>query len=124
MSILIRRIGKREYAYRVVREGRRVRHVYLGRAGDPAVAAQISAFRETAAVPERFSRFFWDTDSRKIDLRRHRKYVIERILELGNYSAFLWICRVYPGHLIRRVNDESRAISPISRNFWRVWLDG
>lgn len=124
MSVIVRDIGGRPYAYNVVREGGKVRHIYLGRADNASVAGKIAVLMERVVIPEKFHRFFWDTDPRKIDLRRHKKYVIERILELGNLSAFQWLQLVYPGHLIRRVNEESRSVSKRSRNFWRIWIDG
>lgn len=124
MSVIIRKVGHREYAYNVVREGGKVRHIYLGRADDVEVAGKVSELMAMVAVPKSLYPFFWDTDPRKINLRRHKKYVIARILEIGNLEAFEWLQRLYPGHLISRVNEESRSVSERSRNFWRMWLNG
>ena len=120
---MVRSIRGRKYAYQVVREGSRVRQFYLGRAGDAAVEEKIRKLRWLTSVPERFRRIFWDTALDKLDLRRHKRYVIARILDLGNLTELSWLQMVYPTSVIRDVNETSRAISEQSKNFWRIWFE-
>ncbi|OGH61186.1 MAG: hypothetical protein A3G34_03530 [Candidatus Lindowbacteria bacterium RIFCSPLOWO2_12_FULL_62_27] len=123
MSILIRKVGRRAYAYRVDREGGRVRHRYLGRADDPGVSEKIRRLRAVKTVPGQLRRLFWDTSLDNIDLRRHKKYVIARILDIGRLTDVQWLQMVYPTRVIQEVNETSRQISEVSRNFWRRWFE-
>ncbi len=122
MSIVLKKMGKREYAYLAYRSGKRVVHTYLGPASDPAVAAKRAALEEIKRIPEQFYALFWDADPRKIDVRQHARYIIERVLETGGLEALWWIQRLYPTSLIIEACEMSRKVSPKSRNFWEIWF--
>lgn len=122
MSIVLKKIGKRKYAYLAYRSGQRVVHQYLGPASDPAVAAKRAALEDKKWIPEQFSTLFWDVDPRKIDVRRHARYIIERVLETGGLEAVEWIQRLYPTSRIIETCETSRKVSPKSRNFWEIWF--
>ncbi|MGQ9512424.1 DUF6922 domain-containing protein [Thermodesulfitimonas sp.] len=64
-----------------------------------------------APVPARFRAFFWDTDPEKLDLKRHKTYIIERLLEFGDEEAYRWLFRHYPEEEIKTVVKKSRRIS-------------
>jgi hypothetical protein len=72
--------------------------------------------------PEGFSSLFWDTNWMKIDLKRHARYVIERVLELGWLDVVLWLQRVYSVQTIIDFMTVSKAISDKSKNFWKIWF--
>lgn len=122
MSIVVKRIGNREYAYLARRVGGRVIQSYLGPASDPAVRVRMAVHDELKRVPERFAGLFWDTQIQRLDLRQHARYIIERVLELGSLDALDWIQRVYPTSLIIEVFETSRKISMKSKNFWEIWF--
>lgn len=123
MSIVTKKIGKREYAYLASREGGKVVHRYLG-AADGSKAAQLSKVKaETTSVPERFAVLFWDTALQNINLNRHAGYIIEKVLEFGDLDAFSWLQDVYPGRRIKETMLLSRNLSARSRNFWQIWLE-
>jgi len=122
MSIVIKKVGKREYAYLAYRSGKRVVHKYMGPVSDPVVAAKRAAREEEKAVPARFSLLFWDADPREIDVKRNARYIIERVLELGGLDAVQWIQRLYPTGLIIDVCATSRKLSARSKNFWGIWF--
>jgi len=122
LSLVIKEISGRKYAYAARREGSRVVHAYLGPVSDPAVAEKIRGFDAEKKVPEGLRVLFWDTDPSLIDLRRNKRYVIERCLEIGGMDAILWLYRLYPLKEIAGVLETSRKISPRSRNFWKIWL--
>jgi len=69
-------------------------------------------------IPLRFKKYFWDTDIEKIDLKKHQKYVIERLLELGNPQAYRWLINNFQKDEINRVVAKSRQLSQKTRNFW------
>jgi hypothetical protein len=122
MNVVTKRIGKREYTYLVVREGKKVVHKYLGPADEPKVIKIISDKKETTVVPERFRPLFWDTNLSKIHIKRNARYIIERVLEFGNMDAIEWLQKVYPLQTIIDVLNMSRIITEKSRNFWLIWF--
>jgi hypothetical protein len=122
MNVVTKRIGKREYTYLVVREGKKVVHKYLGPADEPKVIKIISDKKETTVVPERFRPLFWDTNLSKIHIKRNARYIIERVLEFGNMDAIEWLQKVYPLQTIIDVLNMSRIITEQSRNFWLIWF--
>jgi hypothetical protein len=122
VNVITKRIGKGEYAYLVVREGKKVVHKYLGPLDDPKVTKIISEKKETTVVPERFRPLFWDTNLSKIHIKRNARYIIERVLEFGNMNAVEWLQKVYPLQTIIDVLNLSRVITEKSRNFWLIWF--
>lgn len=123
MSVLIRMIGNRQYAYTVRRSGGRAVQTYLGPMARPDVAARVAVLKEEGSVPSQFHRFFWDTDPAAIDLHRHAAYVISRILETGSLRAVWWLQLHYPTSTILLVLASSRGLSARSRRFWSCWFE-
>jgi len=67
--------------------------------------------------------FFWDADPSQLDIRKNKSYIIERLLELGDERAVQWLFSTYSLKEIRRVLDNSRSLSPKSRQFWEIMLE-
>lgn len=122
MSLVIKEISGRKYAYVAKREGKRVVHAYLGPVSDPGVVEKIRELESDKKIPKGLCILFWDADPDTIDLRKNRRYVIERCLETGGMDAIAWLQRVYPVKDIDEVLETSRKISPRSRSFWKIWL--
>lgn len=124
MSVVIKTVGNKRYAYMAYRSGKKVVQKYLGPVSDPRIAERLKGLESEKKVPERFYGLFWDTDPSKIDFKRNARYVIERILEMGRLDAVEWLQRIYPTRLIIETCEASRKISERSRNFWRIWFGG
>lgn len=122
MSIIAKKIGNREYAYLVVREGKKVVHKYLGSIDNPKIVKLISDRKISTTVPENIFRFFWDTSPENVHLKRNARYIIERVLDYGDIDALSWLQRVYTAQTIIDVLSLSRNISEKSRNFWKIWF--
>lgn len=122
MSVVIKTIREKRYAYLAFREGGKVIHKYLGPSDDPATLRLISDKKETEAVPERFRPLFWDTSLSNIQIKRNARYVIERLLEYGDMSAIEWLQRVYSAERIIDVVHLSRAMTERARTFWLNWF--
>lgn len=122
LSILIKRIGGKKYAYLAYRLGKKVVHEYMGPASNKEIIAKIDELRSEKKVPKQYYPFFWDTNPKKIDLKRNSRYIIERVLEIGDLSALQWLQRIYPTRLIIEVCEESRRISTKAKNFWEIWF--
>ena len=122
LSIVVRTIHGKQYAYASHREGRRTRQTYLGPMTDAEVRAQVASASEAKALPAHVSRLFWDTDPALIDLRRNQEAVIERVLEFGDLQDVRWVQTRYPGSAIARVLVSSKGLSERSRSFWKLWF--
>jgi len=73
-------------------------------------------------LQETLKPFFWETDLEKMDMKLHKTYIIERILELGDKSAVQWLLSAYALSEIKETLKKSRNISPKSRNYWDIVL--
>lgn len=122
MAITIKKIGKSQYAYLSFREGDRVYQKYLGRIQNPGVAAFVSSIEETNSLPEWLSPLFWDTSANRVELKRHARYIIERVLEFGDPKSLDWLQKTYPSRKILEILFISRSLSDKSREFWKVWF--
>jgi hypothetical protein len=66
---------------------------------------------------------FWDTDPSKIDLKKHSRYVIERILEFGHLDEIGWLFKTYPKNDIRQTMELPRSqVSPKSKSLWSLLI--
>ena len=45
---------------------------------------------------------FWDTNPKNIDAKKHARYIIERVLELGRDNEVRWVFEQYPKHTIKK----------------------
>ncbi|MFN3421109.1 MAG: DUF6922 domain-containing protein [Armatimonadota bacterium] len=74
-------------------------------------------------LPAELRQYFWDTEPEKLNLRRHSKFIIERILEFGDEFAIRWLRQTFGDEAIKEVVCQSRRISKRTANFWRLILD-
>ena len=73
------------------------------------------------ATPFRFRRsLFWDVDPKTIDPRRHARYIIERILDLGTMDDVRWVAHIYSRRLIKETIAHSRVLHEKSKSLWRL----
>lgn len=63
---------------------------------------------------------FWDTDPKKLDLHKHAKYIIERIMDFGNDNEVRWMRRQYPKSLLAEVVNNSRVLLSNSKTLWTL----
>lgn len=68
-------------------------------------------------LPNHIQRFFWDVDPLQLDVDLYSRYVLERLLELGDLGAVRWMLAYFPPQEIIRVLKTSRRLSPLSANF-------
>jgi hypothetical protein len=73
-------------------------------------------------IPDDIKLFFWDIDTASLNLSKHKKFIIERILEIGGYDSFLWLKNIYPEETIKAVLTGNRVLSDRSRIFWCAYL--
>ena len=70
MSIVIKTIHEKRYAYTAYRVGEKVVHKYLGPISKPEVNAAIAEIESWKKIPEALRPLFWDTDAAKIDVKK------------------------------------------------------
>lgn len=63
---------------------------------------------------------FWDTDPEKLDIKKHSKYIIERIMDFGNDEEVRWMRKQYPKELIAEVCKTSKVLQPNSKTLWML----
>ena len=71
-------------------------------------------------VPSELQKYFWDTEISRIDLEKHKRYVIERLLDHGDETAIDWLNKNYPQREIIETLKISRSLSKRSANFWAI----
>ncbi|MEK7169578.1 MAG: hypothetical protein AAB377_02970 [Patescibacteria group bacterium] len=67
-------------------------------------------------------KYFWDTNPDKLDFKTNKKYIIERILEMGDEEAVRRLFGIFSKKDILEVVGNNRRISPKSANYWRLLL--
>ena len=65
-------------------------------------------------------KYFWDVNFKNLDVKAHKKYILERILEMGDEQAVKWMEKNFSKEDTLEVLKKSRQISPKSRNFWNL----
>lgn len=69
-------------------------------------------------VPPFLKKYFWDADYKQLDLEKNKKYIIERLLELGNKKAIQWLLNNFKKSDIAQTLKTTRNLSRLSANFW------
>lgn len=69
-------------------------------------------------IPRSMRRLFWDTDPHKLDLQRHTRYIITRVLEKGDLEDWNWVRWTYGEKRLREALDENRQVSPATAELW------
>ncbi len=63
---------------------------------------------------------FWDTDPKRIDVKKNAQYIIERIADFGNDKEARWALDYYDKRLLRRVVAKSRCVRPETKALWSL----
>lgn len=72
---------------------------------------------------ELLKKYFWDTDLERLDIKQHKRYILERILEMGDQQAVDWMFDNFSKEDILGVLKSSRRISKKSLVYWNLVLD-
>jgi aromatic ring-cleaving dioxygenase len=80
---------------------------------DDTTAATWALFRHSPAS--------WDVHPATLDPHDHADWVIARILQIGQWSDWLALFRLYPPARIQRALDH-RRVFPHVRSFWQTYF--
>ena len=61
------------------------------------------------------SSLFWDTNPKKLDTKRHAKYIIERIMDFGNDNEVRWMRQQYPRQLLARYAKPQKSYTKAAK---------
>ena len=75
----------------------------------------------TPITPGDFSRaLFWDIDPSTLDIERHRKYVVARVLEYGTLEDWRLLLRCFTLESIIAIAQTFRTLDPKALSFLSV----
>lgn len=66
---------------------------------------------------------FWDVAPESIELSRHKKFVIERVLLRGNLADFKQLLQLYTKDEIRDAIRKSKELDPKTQHFCSWYFD-
>ena len=123
MSIIIRKVGSREYVYEAHRDGAHMVQSYIGPLARPDVRCRVEAAHLATVIPEHTMRLFSGVDPGLLSLQRHAARIIATVLEQGDLQDVQWLTRVYPGSVIVDAVLAGTGLLPRTRNFWSLWFE-
>lgn len=65
---------------------------------------------------------FWDTNPKKIDVKKNAQYIIERVLDFGRDNEVRWLWKTYNKTLLRKTVSRSRSLRPRTKTLWTLLL--
>jgi hypothetical protein len=71
-------------------------------------------------LPKEFSKYFWDVIFEELDLRKHRNFILERMLNYGTSNTFKWIFNSFKKEEVKKWLD-ARGKYSLSRNSYLFW---
>jgi len=73
--------------------------------------------------PESAYKYFWDINPAELDVAAHPRYVIERLLEYGDFPELRWLFSRFDREEIAGTLKRSRTLSRRRAVFWASFLD-
>ena len=74
-------------------------------------------------IPESIKVILWDVEVNKLDIKRHKRFIIERIIKYGNEKDVKWMLETYSLKEIGEVVKKSKNIDRKSANYWALRLN-
>ena len=74
-------------------------------------------------IPSYVKKYFWEVDTKELDLNKNSEYVASRILEYGDPKAANWLFKNISQRAIKKVVLKRRDLSLRSRIFWGIFLN-
>lgn len=65
---------------------------------------------------------FWDVDPKKINIKKHSRYIAERIMNFGTDQEARWLLRHYSKRYLQQVARTSRDLDKPTRALWSLLL--
>ncbi len=77
--------------------------------------------KNKSKIPAEFKRYFWDIDFNKLDLKKQRNFILERLLNYGVLNTFGWIFHTFSNREVEIwLNKKGKySLSRYSYLFWK-----
>ena len=69
-------------------------------------------------LPKYLQKYFWDVEFKILDKKEDSFFIIERLLEFGDWQSIRWLRRIFSKEEIKEVIKKSRALSVRTCNLW------
>ncbi len=81
------------------------------------------AYNKDEPLPKSLEKYFWDCDFVQLNMQDYYRFIVERVLNLGNTESVRWLLAHTEESSIRNVVNGSRNLSDKTRNFWKTILE-
>jgi hypothetical protein len=71
-------------------------------------------------LPQSFQNFFWEYNLRYLNIYKHKRLIIERILDRGRMEQIKELFKIYSKSEIEKVIMKSPNLSKTTRRFWHT----
>jgi len=71
-------------------------------------------------LPKFLKSYFWDVDFQQLDIKKHRQFILTRILNYGDKKAIEWAKKIFSKNEIKKTILSSRSLDRKSLNFWSL----
>ena len=69
-----------------------------------------------------FQEYFWDVDFKQLSVKRHSRFIAERILNYGDPESIKWLLTWADSNFLKELIDTSRNLNARTRNYWKTIL--
>ena len=71
-----------------------------------------------------FSKYlFWDSNPENIDIPKHKRYIVERVLTRGSLEDFYMLLKLYSSEEIKEAITKSKELDPKTVNFCSLYFN-
>jgi len=72
-------------------------------------------------IPPGAKKYFWGDNLKELSWPKHKKYIIQTLLEKGNTSSLQWLFTQVTRQEVKQLLPYLR-LQRRSRNFWNIYL--
>jgi hypothetical protein len=73
------------------------------------------------ALPQVAKKYFWGDNLSELSWTKHKKYIVQTLLERGNSPSLKWLFSRIPRPEVKKLLPNLR-LDKKSRNFWNIYL--
>jgi hypothetical protein len=73
-------------------------------------------------IPESVSKLLWDVEPDSVDVRRHARFLIRRVLDFGDVASVNWLRRTYSDAQIQDAIAGGRGLAHKTFVFWDFYF--
>jgi hypothetical protein len=77
---------------------------------------------KSSRLPKEFKKYFWDVDFSKLSYRQYSKFILERLLKLGDSRAVKWMFKTFSQGTLKRCVLEAKGLDKRSNELWRLFF--